>query len=159
MLDFLELEETVGKFWHRLVGSTTSMPRYPEYAVSFDQLKPILACCFRGFGGEATVQVSPAHPRTSTHRLRLRQLIGVGEEKVTQASRDLATVLLPPVIDLFPDRSLNRDLYIWLVAAMAAMIRRDCDGSDRLALDLQRIAAAQMMVKTVLATLPGLRPV
>ncbi|NKL21134.1 nitric oxide reductase activation protein NorD [Rhizobium leguminosarum] len=159
MLDFLELEETVGKFWHRLVGSTTSMPRYPEYAVSFDQLKPILACCFRGFGGEATVQVSPAHARTSTHRLRLRQLIGVGEEKVTQASRDLATVLLPPVIDLFPDRSLNRDLYIWLVAAMAAMIRRDCDGSDRLALDLQRIAAAQMMVKTVLATLPGLRPV
>jgi nitric oxide reductase NorD protein len=159
MLDFLELEETVGKFWHRLVGSTTSMPRYPDNAVSFDQLKPILACCFRGFGGEAMVHVSPAHGRTSTHRLRLRQLIGVGEEKVTQASRDLATVLLPPVIDLFPDNSLNRDLYIWLVAAMAAMARQECDGSDQLARDLQCIEAAKKTVTDVLATFPGLRPV
>ena len=37
MLDFLELEETVGKFWHRLVGTTASMPRYPDHAVAFDE--------------------------------------------------------------------------------------------------------------------------
>ena len=158
MLDFLELEETVGKFWHRLVGSTTSMPRYPDHAVFFEKLKPILACCFRGFGGEATVQVSPAQGRTSSHRLRLRQLIGVGEEKLAQASRDFATVTVPPVIDLFPDRQLNRDLYIWLAASMAVMDRDQPDLSDPLRGDLQRITVAQVTVERVLAAYPGLHP-
>ncbi|GAB1583067.1 nitric oxide reductase activation protein NorD [Phyllobacterium phragmitis] len=159
MLDFLELEETIGKIWHRLVGSTTSMPRYPGHAVTFDEMKPILACCFRGFGGEAAVQVSSAPARTSSHRLRLRQLIGVGEERVSQASRDLATVLVPPMIDLFPDRQLNRDLYIWLTAAMAVMERREPDGPDPLGRDLQRIDAAQRTVAGILAAFTGLRPV
>ena len=80
MFEFLEMEETVGKIWHRLVGSTASMSRYPDMAVSFDEVKPILATCFRGFGGEATAQLGPAHQRTSSHRLSLRLLVGLGEE-------------------------------------------------------------------------------
>ena len=36
MLDFLELEETVGEVWHRLVGQTRSLPRYPEHAVALE---------------------------------------------------------------------------------------------------------------------------
>lgn len=158
MLDFLELEETVGKFWHRLVGTTASMPRYPEHGISFDELKPILPTCFRGFGGESAVQLTPAHARTSRHRLRIRQLVGLGEEKVAGASRDLATAMLPPVIDLFPDRQLNRDLYIWLAAAMAAMELNGPDDSDPLRRDLQRIEAAQKTVASVLDAFPGLQP-
>lgn len=157
MLDFLELEETVGKFWHRLVGTTASMPRYPDQAVSFEELKPILATCFRGFGGEPTVQLTPAHARTSRHRLRIRQLVGLGEEKVAGATRDIATAMLPPVIDHFPDRKLNRDLYIWLAAAMATMELEDPDGTDPLRRDLQRIGAAQRMVANVFDAFPGLR--
>ena len=30
MLDFLELEETVGRAWHRLVGQAASYPSYPD---------------------------------------------------------------------------------------------------------------------------------
>ncbi|MDR6756313.1 nitric oxide reductase NorD protein [Mycoplana sp. BE70] len=157
MLDFLELEETVGKFWHRLVGTTASMPRYPDHAVSFDELKPILPTCFRGFGGEAAVQLTPAHARTSRHRLRIRQLVGLGEEKVAGATRDRSTAMLPPVIDHFPDKQLNRDLYIWLAAAMAAMDLDEPDGTDPLRRDLQRIEAAQRMVANILDALPGLR--
>ena len=33
MLDFLELEETVGRAWHRLIGNTRSWPHYPDHAV------------------------------------------------------------------------------------------------------------------------------
>ncbi|MBB3975623.1 nitric oxide reductase NorD protein [Rhizobium azooxidifex] len=156
MLDFLELEETVGKFWHRLVGSTASMPRYSDHAVSFEELKPILGSCFRGFGGAPAVQLTPAHAKTSRHRLRLRQLVGLGEEKVAGATRDLATAMLPPVIDHFPDRQLNRDLYIWLAAAMALMELEAPDGTDPLRRDLRRIEAAQATVLRVTAAFPGL---
>jgi nitric oxide reductase NorD protein len=65
MLDFLELEETVGKAWHRLVGQTRSLPRYPEQAVTLDEIKPVLASCFRGFGGDHAVQLVATHQRTS----------------------------------------------------------------------------------------------
>jgi nitric oxide reductase NorD protein len=96
MFEFLELEESVGKVWHRLVGSTSSMPRYPEAAVSFDAVKPVLATCFRAFGGETAAQLGPAHAKASGHRLRLRQLVGLGEEKTAQAARDRGAVQLPP---------------------------------------------------------------
>lgn len=102
MLDFLELEETVGRAWHRLVGNTGSWPRHPDQAVRLADIRPVLAVCFRGFGGEGAVQIAPARGRTSTHRLRLRQRMGLGEEKLVQPGRDHATVMLPGAIDLFP---------------------------------------------------------
>lgn len=156
MFEFLELEETVGKFWHRLVGSTASMPRYPEHAVTFEAVKPILATCFRGFGGEATAQLGPAHARTSSHRLRLRQLVGLGEEKMALAARDIGAVMLPPAIDLFPDAGLNRGLYIWLAAYMAQMRLSASASTDPLRADLEAIGMAKANVQQVLACFPGL---
>jgi nitric oxide reductase NorD protein len=158
MFEFLELEETVGKFWHRLVGSTSSMPRYPQSAVAFDDVKPILATCFRGFGGEATAQLGPAHARTSSHRLRLRQLVGLGEEKMALACRDLGAVMLPPTIDIFPDPALNRDLYIWLAAYMAQMRLEPWTEGDLLNADLKALEAARTNIERVLAAFPGLAP-
>lgn len=157
MFDFLELEETVGKAWHRLVGTTASMPRYPQHAVSFDELKPILAACFRGFGGERSVQLSPSHARTASHRLRLRQLIGLGEEKVAGTFRDMGTAMLPPSIDLFADRNLNRNLYLWLAAVMAVMPLEDAGHFDPLRRDLDRLEAAEKTVAQVLKLFPGFR--
>jgi|GEM_PF-4459319 len=34
MLDFLELEETVGRAWHRMVGGTASYPVHEDQAVT-----------------------------------------------------------------------------------------------------------------------------
>lgn len=73
MLDFLELEETVGRAWHRLIGNTRTWPRFPDEAVRLEDVQPVLAVYFRGLGGERTVQIAPARGRTSAHRLRLRQ--------------------------------------------------------------------------------------
>ena len=67
MFEFLELEETVGKAWHRLVGQTRSMPRYPEHAVKLEEVSAVLASCFRGFGGESTCQLVPAARREGDH--------------------------------------------------------------------------------------------
>lgn len=156
MFEFLELEETVGKFWHRMVGSTASLARYPEQAVAFEEVKPFLATCFRGFGGEPTTQLGPAHSRTSKHRLRLRQLVGLGEEKIAWASRGEGLAMLPPVVDFFPDRGLNRDLYIWLAAYMALMPLDAMAVNDPLTADIRALDAAQGNVLRVMEHSPGL---
>ncbi|MCR6500094.1 nitric oxide reductase activation protein NorD [Shinella sp. CPCC 101442] len=156
MLDFLELEETVGRAWHRLVGNTGSWPRHPDHAVRLEDIRPVLAVCFRGFGGEGAVQIAPARGRTSTHRLRLRQRMGLGEEKLVQPGRDHATVMLPGSIDLFADRDLNRDLYVWLTAAMALMPLDPIAESDPLQRDLAVLQRAEATAKVVLAAFPGL---
>jgi len=156
MLDFLELEETVGRAWHRLVGKAGSWPRHPGHAVRLEDVRPVLAVCFRGFGGEGAVQIAPARGRTSTHRLRLRERMGLGEEKLVQPGRDHATLMLPGEIDLFADRDLNRDLYIWLAAAMAVMPLDPVAESDPLQRDLTILRRAEATAKAVLAAFPGL---
>lgn len=156
MLDFLELEETVGRAWHRLVGQAGSWPRHPAASVRLEEVRPMLGVCFRGFGGEGAVQIAPARGRTSTHRLRLRERMGLGEEKLVQPGRDHATLMLPPAIDLFPDRALNRDLYIWLAAAMALMPAEPVTETDPLTRDLARLERAERTVAAVLAAFPGM---
>ncbi|MCA1491326.1 nitric oxide reductase activation protein NorD [Ensifer sp. NBAIM29] len=158
MLDFLELEETVGRAWHRFIGNTRSWPRFPEEAVRLEDVQTVLAVYFRGLGGEQAVQIAPARGRTSTHRLRLRQRMGLGEEKLVQPARDQATLMLPAEIDLFPLRRLNRDLYFWLAAMMAVMPLSPVGAGDPLALDLAGLARAEETVKRVLDAFPALRP-
>jgi nitric oxide reductase NorD protein len=155
MLDFLELEETVGRAWHRLAGDTRTWPRYPEAAVTLDEMLPVLSVCFRGFGGERTVQLVPARGKTSQHRLKLRQRLGLGEEKLIHPARDEASVMLPPVLDLMPEPALNRDLYLWLVAAMAVMPLKPMAHTDPLRADLAMLGAAAKLEKQVLAAFPG----
>lgn len=156
MLDFLEFEETVGRAWHRLVGNTATWPRHPDHAVRLEDVRPVLAVCFRGFGGEGAVQIAPARGRTSTHRLRLRQRMGLGEEKLVQPGRDHATLMLPGEIALFPDRGLNLDLYVWLAAAMAVMPLDAVTHDDPLQRDLAILARAEATATAVLAAFPGL---
>ncbi|OHV79803.1 nitric oxide reductase activation protein NorD [Ensifer sp. LCM 4579] len=158
MLDFLELEETVGRAWHRFIGNTRSWPRFPEAAVRLEDVQAVLAVYFRGLGGDQAVQIAPARGRTSTHRLRLRQRMGLGEEKLVQPARDQATLMLPAEIDLFPLRRLNRDLYFWLAAMMAVMPLSPVGVGDPLALDLASLARAEETVKRVLGAFPALRP-
>lgn len=159
MLDFLELEETVGRFWHKLVGETASLPHHPQAAVTLSAIAPTLAVCFRGFGGEPGVKIVPARGRAASHRLNLRQRVGLGEERLAQPLRTPDSLQLPAEIALFPEAELNRELYVWLAACMAAMAPRPAIESDPLRRDLALIAAAGRLVRDVLAAFPGLAPV
>ncbi|MCG5485135.1 MAG: nitric oxide reductase activation protein NorD [Sinorhizobium meliloti] len=157
MLDFLELEETVGRAWHRLIGNTRTWPRFPDEVVRLDEVQAVLAVYFRGLGGERAVQIAPARGRTSAHRLRLRQRMGLGEEKLVQPARDHATLMLPAEVDLFPLRRLNRDLYFWLAAMMAVMPLKPVGAADPLSRDLALLSRAGETVRSVLATYPAMR--
>ncbi|WP_406872234.1 nitric oxide reductase activation protein NorD [Aminobacter sp. P9b] len=156
MLDFLELEETVGRAWHRLIGHVQTWPRHPEHAVHLAAMQPVLAVCFRGFGGEGAVQIAAVRGRTSGHRLGWRQRMGLGEEKLAQPARDGSSLMLPAVIDLFPDKGLNRDLYVWLSAYMALMPLDPIVGADPLLRDLEALRRAEATVASVTEIFPGL---
>ncbi|TJW07044.1 MAG: nitric oxide reductase activation protein NorD [Mesorhizobium sp.] len=157
MLDFLELEETVGRAWHRLIGHVHTWPRHPDHAVRLADVQPVLAICFRGFGGEGAVQIAAMRGKTSGHRLGWWQRIGLGEEKLSQPARDGSSLMLPGSIDLFPDRELNRDMYVWLAAYMAVMPLHPIAVLDPLRRDLAALTRAGETVARVLASFPGLQ--
>lgn len=157
MLDFLELEETVGRAWHRFVGDTRTYPRYSDHAVALADVRQPLAVFFRGLGGEAGVQIAATGSRSFGHRLRWRQRIGLGEEKLEQPGRDLANLFLPEKIEFFPDARLNRDLYFWLAAYLAHVPVAPLGETDPLRRDLMALRRAYETVATTLAAYPGLR--
>lgn len=155
MLEFLELEETVGRAWHRLVGDTSSWPHHPAQAVHLADLRPQLAVCFRAFGGDATLQIQRARQKTSMHRLRLRQVIGLGEERSDHPSWDGTAIHLPAVIDLFDDHALNRDLYFWLAAYVATAPCVSSPADPALA-DMWRIETGREITALVIRRFPGM---
>jgi len=156
MLDFLELEETVGQFWHRLVGRAATYPRYPELGVSLDEVRAPLAVFFRGLGGEAGVQLAGTAARASSHRLNFFHRLGVAEERLEQPGRDTATLFLPPKIDLFPSAALNRSLYLWLAAYFAHVPTEPILEADPLRRDILVLRRVQETVAAVLTACPGL---
>jgi nitric oxide reductase NorD protein len=153
----LELEERVGSLWHRLVGGRASWPSHPEAAVRLGSVRGALAVFFRGLGGDRGVQIAAASAKASGHRLKWRQRIGMEEERVVQASRDAVSLALPDAIALFAEPALNRDLYFWLAAFLAAAGRQEAP-ADPLQADLTVVAAAKRTTEAVLARFPGLRP-
>ena len=159
MLDFLELEETVGKAWHRLVSGAASYPRHPSAAVSLDGMRTRLGIFFRGLGGEWGVQLAGAAPRASRHRLSIRQYLGQSDERLDQPGRDSATLFLPLSVDIFPDRALNEKLYLWLAAYFAHVRVAPISEPDPLRADLLKLRRAHETVLAVLAEFPGLAPV
>lgn len=156
MLDFLELEETVGRAWHRLVGSTASYPVYPEHAVELADVRNQIAVMFRAFGGETGVQIAGAKARKSAHRLGWRQRIGLGDETLDHPGRDGATVFLPDRIAVFPDRALNVQLYRWLAAWFAVQPVASIDDTDPLRRDLLTLRQVCETSALVVTQFPGL---
>ena len=141
------MEEFVGKIWHTWVTKTAG-GHYPEAAVKLKDIERTLGILFRAFGGDPGLKVAAATTETHTAHRRLMQRIAGSGDKVTLARLDAETLRLPPEIAVFPDTSLNRDLYLWL-AALAA-----CDETPQLPWHLRN----QQATLNTLLHFPGLRP-
>lgn len=118
-LAFLEYEEQFGRLWDRLVGGRPSWPRFPHAAVALEPERRRLAVLFRGMGGDPGLDLVAGTAGLSDHRLRLRQKLGMSEERLPRTERTAELVLLPPVLDFLPTAALNHDLYVWLIAFLA----------------------------------------
>lgn len=157
MLEWLEFEENVGRFWHRWVSShSTSFPNYPDAAVSLESIAGPLAVFFRAGGGPPGVAVASIAARGSAHRLNLRQRLGFDEETLDLARLDEENLLLPPRIALFEDPRLNRNLYFWLAAMLAAMTPTRVF-KDPLRQDLSAMRQVTAATQAALKQFPGLR--
>jgi nitric oxide reductase NorD protein len=87
MLDLLELEETVGRAWHRLIGATAA---YPHTRTTRCRSPCSGRCAARwAWRSLAWASASPGH------RFGWRQRIGLGNESPAHHGRGTTTVFLP----------------------------------------------------------------
>lgn len=112
------MEELIGGVWHRLVTRAADRS-HAKAAVTLDEIRKTAGILFRAFGGDPGLELSASPEiRHGARRRFLERLAGSGD-RVELAWRDGAALRLPMRVDLFPDRALNRDLYLWLVALTA----------------------------------------
>ncbi len=154
----LEPEEAVGHWWHNTVGDRATAPHFPEASVSFKEVSSFIGVFFRGLGGAHGIEIKPGADNISHHRLSFFQSLGREKEKVSRASYNGDSFYLPEVIDVFPDQSLNKKLYLWLsawtvIAARIPVIRI----KDPLVRDLTRLRNAYFATLQTLELFPGLR--
>jgi len=115
------MEEFVGKLWHNWVTKAAA-GHYPEAAVSLAEVEKTAGILFRAFGGDPGLKVAAATSEEHGARRRWLQRVAGSNERVAQARRDAETLRLPPEIAAFPQRELNRDLYLWLAALAASNV-------------------------------------
>ncbi len=113
------MEEWIGERWHRWITRAADRS-FPAQAVALDEVKAAAAMLFHAVGGGHGVRVVPAgEARAGGPRGWLQKMAGSGQRAAT-AKLDADTLALPPLIAVFDDKALNRDLYLWLAALAAA---------------------------------------
>ena len=112
------MEEHIGLFWHRLITRAAG-GHFPKAAVKLNEIEKVAGVFFRARGGDPGLRVAAATVDEHGARRSLLQRIAGANERIARGRMDIATLRLPPEIDALPERSLNRDLYLWL-AALAA---------------------------------------
>jgi len=134
------MEEWIGERWHRLITCAADAS-FAAHAVALPAMERSVGLLFRAAGGAPGIRVVPAaQARIGGPRSWLQRIAGSGM-RAAVSRLDGETLALPPVIAVFDDASLNRDLYLWL-AALAAVHVPGSDwvagNRDATALALQR---------------------
>ncbi len=112
------MEEWIGWQWHRLISRVADR-QHAQARVTLPQMERTLGMMFRAAGGAPTVRMTSAGAaRVGGARHWLQKVAGSGTHAALTRLDDQA-LALPPELSVFPEVSLNRDLYLWL-AAMAA---------------------------------------
>jgi len=119
LVELVELEEKVGSWWHRFVTRHSEV-HHPDAQVKLEEVQQLLGIWFRALGGDGALEVAGADATEMNVRRNLLQRVAGTHRRFHLAWLDENALRLPPSIDAFPERSLNRDLYLWL-AALAAM--------------------------------------
>lgn len=130
------MEEWVGGLWHRWVTRSAG-GHYPEAAVHLAEMERPLGILYRAFGGDRGHRVGGAANDRHRARRRWLQRLAGSDERVALASVENDTLRLPASLDCFPERELNRDLYLWLAALAACSAKHPSPRVDWLARNQQ----------------------
>ena len=113
------MEEWIGERWHRFITRAADRS-FAAQAVKLETVTRPVGLLFRAAGGAPGVRVVPAaEARIGGPRDWLQRLAG-SAARAAVTRLDGETLALPPLIAVFDDAALNRDLYLWL-AALAAV--------------------------------------
>ena len=117
--DLMEPEETVGNIWHDMASEIGADARFPQASVALAAVRPSLSVLFRALGGAAGVELGEVAATLVRHRQPLKRKLGAVRDRTWVARFDGEKLLLPPVMEVFPDARLNRVAYFWLTAIAA----------------------------------------
>jgi nitric oxide reductase NorD protein len=140
------MEEWVGKVWHRYITGI-SHNRYADAAVTLEEVRKTIGIVFRALGGDGGLRIDAATAVAHGARRSWLQRLAGSNQRVEYSWRDDEALCLPAIMDVFPTRSLNRDLYIWL-AALAS----DDSGQEQ-----GWVTANQWQTRRILHRFPGLQ--
>lgn len=109
------MEEAVGIRWHHFITKMANRS-HPKQCVLLEDEQNKLAIIFRALGGDAGLSIrAAAEQPVKASRTFLQKVAGSGL-RFALAWRDQDTLYLPDKIQLYPSKSLNQDLYLWLTA-------------------------------------------
>jgi nitric oxide reductase NorD protein len=142
------MEEFVGKIWDRFITNSANR-HYPDAIVYLDEVRRTAGIFFRALGGEGGLRIENAtDSELHARRSILQRIAGTGK-KMQYAWRDEETLRLPESIALFPERQLNRELYLWLTALSVVPAAVSAKGENW-------ISRNQYRTRKTLQTWPGL---
>jgi len=114
------MEEHVGKLWHRLITHLAATQSHPT--VTLTEVKKTVGILFRALGGDGGLLIEATNPTAHQARRSWLQRLAGSQTQVELGWRDEETLRLPSQINLFPQKDLNRELYLWLAALAAGEI-------------------------------------
>jgi nitric oxide reductase NorD protein len=154
--DLMEPEETVGNLWHGMAQLLAPVAGFAAHAVALESVRPGVTLLFRALGGKPGAEVTASPATASRHRRGVGAQLAEAWVMEHVAAFDGDALRLPPVIDAFPDATLNRAAYLWL-AALAATATPYTPPADPLAADLAHLVAMEAATAHALSLCPGLR--
>ncbi len=128
----IEVEEWVGSVWHRFITRRAN-PDFPEARVDLESMQRPLSLLFRAMGGASGVGVEAASARDLLLRRNLLQQVAGTCKQLPVAWCDASNLRLPQSLAVYPEVSLNQDLYRWLalLAAQAGPMRHWAHDNQR----------------------------
>lgn len=139
------MEEWVGQWWHRAITRLADRA-HPQQQVTLTEMQRSLQLLFHAGGGGVGVRVTAAAASQHAGPRRWLERVAGSGQRAAQPRLDPETLALPPRIAVFPERTLNRNLYLWL-AALASVF---ASGSDW-------ISDNRAATRRALQRFPGLR--
>lgn len=141
------MEEYVGQVWHKLVTRASSR-EYPDAEVELEQVKKELSLFFRALGGDGGLRITNSNDTLNKEKRSFLQKIAGSAKTTEHAVRDDQTLQLPWTLAFFPERRLNKNLYIWLAAMAATPFDHQQNWIER----------SRLQTLSLLTEWPGLRP-
>ncbi len=146
------MEEKVGSWWDSLIKKA-AYRGYPQAAVRLDTMEKVAPVFFRAMGGNPALGLRSTVGTEHQGKRSLLERIAGTNDRVELAWADDKSLFLPEQIDLFPDKSLNRKLYFWLLALSAEYVPELSDAK------MDWLRTNQEATQRCLTAMPGLAQV